>query len=300
MNRAGWRMAAYGLFAPGWAWWTCECRKVVVAAIASLAVNSVSAQGFDHEHRAWTALLKKHVVLIDGGKASQARYAGFQQDRAALKEYLAALSKVTPAEFEAWSKAQRMAFLINAYNAFTVEKVLTRYPDIRSIWDFGKVFGNPFKDRFFTLLGREGSLDWIEHETLRKPGPYDEPRVHYAVNCASIGCPMLREEAYVAARLEAQLEEQARRFLSDRSRKRYHAESGRLEVSRIFDWFQEDWTSGHRGFEGKSAAVRTREQYFAAYAELLADRPENRKAIVDGKAPLRFLDYDWRLNDVRQ
>ena len=273
---------------------------LIKAVLVALAMSSAHAQSFDHEHQAWTALLKKHVVLVDGGKASQVRYAGFQQDRAALKDYVAALSKVAPAEFEAWSKAQRMAFLINAYNALAVEKVLTRYPDIQSIWDFGKVFGNPFKDRFFTLLGREGSLDWIEHETLRKPGAYDEPRVHYAVNCASVGCPMLREEAYVAARLEAQLEEQARRFLSDRSRNRYHPESGRLEVSRIFDWFREDWTSGYRGLEGKGAAVRTREQYFAGYAELLAERPEHRKTVAEGKAPLRFLDYDWRLNDARR
>jgi hypothetical protein len=275
-----------------------DARLIMVLGLLALPLGSAQAQ-FDHEHQAWTALLRKHVVLVDGGKASQVRYAGFQLERAALKAYLDTLSKVTPAEFDGWSKARQMAFLINAYNAFTVEKVLTRYPDIRSIWDFGKVLGNPFKDRFFTLLGRQGSLDGIEHETLRRPGVYDEPRVHYAVNCASIGCPMLREEAYVAARLDAQLEEQARRFLSDRSRNRYHPESGRLEVSRIFDWFKEDWTNGYRGLEGKRDAVRSREQYFAGYAELLADQPEHRKAIADGKAPLRFLDYDWRLNDAR-
>ena len=148
-----------------------------------------------------------------------------------------------------------MAFLINAYNAFTVEKILTRYPDIKSIRDFGKVFGNPWKDKFFTLLGQECTLDGIEHEMLRKHGAYDEPRVHFAVNCASIGCPMLREEAYVAERLDAQLEEQAERFLSDRTRNRYSAQTGALEVSKIFDWFKEDWTSGYRGFAGRQAPI---------------------------------------------
>jgi hypothetical protein len=268
--------------------------------VAQLFAGGAAAQSFDHEHAAWTALLRKHVVLVDGGKASQVRYAGFQQDRSALKNYLASLSKVTPPEFEGWSKAQRMAFLINAYNAFTVEKILTRYPDIRSIWDFGRFFGNPFKDRFFNLLGQPATLDGIEHEMLRKPGAYDEPRVHFAVNCASIGCPMLREEAYVAERLDAQLEEQARRFLSDRSRNRYSARRGALEVSRIFDWFKEDWTSGYRGFEGKREPIRSREQYFAAYATLLADSPAHQKPILDQKAGLRFLDYDWALNDARK
>ncbi len=273
---------------------------ITAALLLALATGSATAQEFDHEHRAWTALLKKHVVLLEGGKASQVRYAGFAQDRRELKGYLDSLSKVAQQEFAGWSKAQRAAFLINAYNAFTVEKILTRYPDIRSIWDFGKIFGNPFKDRFFTLLGSASFLDRVEHETLRRPGAYDEPRVHFAVNCASIGCPMLREEAYVAERLDAQLEEQAARFLSDRSRNRYNAETGRLEVSKIFDWFKEDWTSGYRGLEGKAPPVASREQFFARYAALLADTPEHRKQIQDQKADLRFLDYDWALNDARR
>jgi hypothetical protein len=274
--------------------------RILFFVLALTAVPTASAQGFDHSHAAWTALLKKHVVLLDGGKASQVRYAGFAKDRPALKSYLDSLSKVTQQEFGGWSKAQRAAFLINAYNAFTVEKILTRYPDIRSIWDFGKFFGNPFKDRFFRLLGSESYLDRVEHETLRKPGAYDEPRVHFAVNCASIGCPMLREEAYVAERLDAQLEEQAVRFLSDRSRNRYNPESGTLEVSKIFDWFQEDWTSGYRGLDGKTPPDQSREQYFARYAARLADRPEHRRLIQDRKTALQFLEYDWRLNDAAQ
>ena len=271
---------------------------ITLLGLLALPAGNLQAQ-FDHEHTAWTALLKKHVVLVDGGKSSQVRYAGFQLERAALKSYLGSLSKVTRQEFDSWSKAQQAAFLINAYNAHTIEKILTRYPDIKSIWDFGKIFGNPFKDRFFTLLGQEASLDQIEHETLRKPGAYDEPRVHFAVNCASIGCPMLREEAYVAARLDAQLEEQARRFLSDRTRNRYNGETGRLEVSKIFDWFKDDWTSGYRGLESKSAPARSREQYFAGYAPLLAQRPEHRKIIEEQRAPIQFLDYDWSLNYAR-
>jgi hypothetical protein len=233
------------------------------------------------EHRAWDALLKKHVVVLDGGKASQLRYAGMARDRADLKAYLQSLSEVTQAQFDGWSRQEQMAFLINAYNAFTVEKILARYPDIRSIWDFGRLFGNPFKDQFFVLLGHRRSLDWIEHEKLRKS--YREPRIHYAVNCAAVGCPMLREEAYVASRLNAQLEEQARRFLSDRTRNRLR--EGRLEVSKIFDWFKQDF--------------EPREAYFARYASLLADHPRERDAISGGKIVLRFLDYDWSLNDAR-
>lgn len=276
-------------------------KRLVVALILTLGSPGVAlAQDFDHQHAAWSELLKRNVVLVDGGKASRVRYDSFQKDRAQLKAYLESLSKVSEQEFSGWSKERQLAFLVNAYNAFTVEKILTRYPDIQSIWDFGKIFGNPFRDRFFTLLERESYLDRVEHETLRKPGAYDEPRVHFAVNCASIGCPMLREEAYVAERLDAQLEEQARRFLSDRSRNRYNAESGRLEVSKIFDWFMEDWMSGYRGFEGKAVPIRSREQFFAAYAALLADSPGGQKQVLEQKAEIRFLDYDWALNDAKR
>ena len=128
-----------------------KLKFLLVAAFLLLPLHA-AAQSFDHSHKAWDALLKKHVVLISGGKASQLDYAGMMKDREALKAYLGTLSSVSEAELAGWSKPQRMAFLINAYNAFTVEKILTRYPNLKSIWDFGKVFGNPFKDDFFMLL----------------------------------------------------------------------------------------------------------------------------------------------------
>ena len=273
---------------------------VSLVLLAAVFASHSPAQGFDHSHAAWDALLKKNVVLLQGGIASQMRYAGMAKDRAALKAYLDTLSKVGEADFKGWSKAQQMAFLINAYNAFMVEKVLTRYPNIKSVWDFGKLFGNPFKDDFFSLFGRKFSLDAIEHETLRKPGAYDEPRVHYAVNCASVGCPMLREEAYAADRLERQLDEQTVRFLSDRSRNRYSAGNARLEVSEIFRWFKEDWSSGYRGYDGKSTPITSSEQFFARHAGLLTDHPEHQKIVAEGKASIAHLDYDWSLNDVRK
>jgi hypothetical protein len=261
--------------------------------ILALAFGSTSvlAQAFDHSHGAWDALVKKHVLLVSGKNASQVRYTEFARDRAALKGYLAALSGVAEAEFKGWSKAQQMAFLINAYNAFTVELILANYP-VKSIKDIGSdLFSNRWKKKFFKLLGRDSYLDQVEHEMLRKPGNYDEPRVHFAVNCASIGCPMLREEAFTAVALEAQLEEQAVRFLSDRSRNRISAQ-GRLEVSKIFDWFKEDWSSGYQG-------IKSREQFFARYATLLSDKPEQQKLVAEGKAPISHLEYDWTLNDFR-
>ena len=266
-------------------------RGALVALGASTLWRASAAESFDHRHAAWTALLRKHVMLITGGHASQLRYAGMAADRASLKAYLASLAAVGRAAFDAFGREQQMAFLINAYNAHTVELVLTRYPKLESIKELGTLLQSPWKQRVAPLLGATMSLDGIEHDTLRARGRYDDPRIHFAVNCASIGCPMLREEAYVASRLESQLDEQALRFMSDRSRNRFNAAARRLEVSRIFDWYGEDFRLGQRGIASAPA-------FFARYAEGLADAPADREWVRGERAPVSYLDYDWRLNDV--
>lgn len=268
--RCGWLMAMASVLVSGSAW---------------------AQTAFDHSHAAWTALLKRHVVVLRGGQASEVRYAGFSADRAELKAYLQALSNVTEAEFRAFGKPRQQAFLINAYNAFTVELILTKYPGIRSIKDLGTLFQSPWKISWVPLLGAKVSLDEIEHEMLRQRGRYDDPRVHFAVNCASVGCPALREEAFVAERLDDQLEQQARRFLSDRSRNRFNPQRNRLEVSKIFDWYGEDFRLGHRGISSLS-------DFLARFADQLADSADQRERIRSRRADVVFLDYDWALNDA--
>jgi hypothetical protein len=264
-------------------------RAAAVAALPLLPVPA-AAQGIDHAP--WTALLQRHVVLLRGGQASQARYAGFAADRPALKAYLDSLSAVPRTAFESWGKPAQMALLINAYNAFTVELILTKYPALKSIKDLGSLFSSPWKPKWVPLLGDTVSLDDIEHGMLRARGRYDDPRIHFAVNCASIGCPMLREEAFTADRLDAQLDEQARRFLADRTRNRWNPQRGRLEVSKIFDWYGEDFRLGHRGISSLPG-------YLAGFADLLADAPADRARVRAGQADVAFLDYDWALNDAR-
>ncbi len=261
---------------------------------ATLLAGTVRAQGagLDHAHAAWTALLRKHVRLVRGGQATQVAYAGFAADRGALRAYLDSLSAVTPAAFAGWSKSERQAFLINAYNAFTVELILTKYPDLKSIKDLGSLLSSPWKPTWIPLLGGKVSLDDIEHAMLRKRGDYDDPRVHFAVNCASIGCPALREEAFVAARLDAQMHEQTLRFMSDRTRNRFNAQRGRLELSKIFDWYGEDFRLGHRDITSLPA-------FAASYADQLADAPADRDRIRNGRVDIAFTDYGWALNDVR-
>ena len=258
--------------------------------LALFLAAALPAAALDHSHKAWDELLKKHVRYVQDGNASRVDYAGFARDRAQLKAVLDDYQKVTRAEFDGWTKPQQQAFLINAYNAFTVEKILRRYPDIKSIRDYGTVFGNPWKDKFFTLFGQPSYLDFIEHETLRKEGVYDEPRVHVAVVCASIGCPMLRNEAFTADKLDAQLEDGMRRFLSDSTRNRYNPQTKKLEVSKIFDWYGKDFEKGYKGYGSVKATL-------AKYADLLAQSAEDREAVRSQKADVAFLDYDWSLND---
>lgn len=262
--------------------------RILLWSLLLLSAQALAA--FDHGHTAWNALLHRHVVLSQNGSATQVKYADFKRDRAALKSYLDSLSGVSRQEFDAWSKPEQLAFLINAYNAFTVELILTRYPDLESIKDFGNFINNPWKKKFFKLFGKPTTLDEIEHGMIRAEGVYDDPRIHMAVNCASVGCPALRHEAFVPDKLDTQMEDAVKRFLSDATRNRYSR--GMLEVSKIFDWYGKDFNKGFRGARSVNA-------FLAAYASQLSKRPEDQQTIRDGKANLRFLDYDWSLNDYK-
>ena len=260
--------------------------KHLFAGLLLLLCGLAQAQ-YDHNHAGWDALVKKHVRWLPDNKQSRIDYAGLQRERAELKKVLDAQSAVPKAEFDQWPREQRMAFLINAYNAFTVELILTKYPDLKSIKDLGSFVQSPWKKKFFSLLGEPRTLDWIEHEQLRPL--YNEPRVHAAVNCASIGCPALRNEAFTAAKLEAQLEDGMLRFLGDRTRNRVLG--GQLEVNAIFKWFKEDFEKGHQGF----AKV---EDVFAKYAAQLSDKPDEQARLRAKALPISHLEYDWSLNVV--
>lgn len=262
----------------------------------SLVSARLPAMDFDHEHAAFSALLRRHVVVLPGEHASRVDYRGLAVEHDALNRYLQTLSGVSRAAFERFSRPQQMAFLINAYNGYTLALVLRHYP-VDSIKDIGDWFSSPWKQTFIHLLDEDVSLDHIEHTWLREPGRYDDLRVHFAVNCASVGCPMLREEAYVPDRLDAQLEAQTQRFLGDRSRN--GVVDGRLRVSPIFKWYVEDWQRGARGIAGTLPVTRSVNDFLARYAERLADGAPERAAIAAGRLALIASAYDWALNDAR-
>ncbi len=231
---------------------------------------------FDHSHAAWTRLLGRFV------RDGSVDYAGLRAGTDDLRSYLASLEAVRPAAYEAWSRSERLAFWINAYNAYTVRLILEHYP-VESIKDIGSLFKSPFSKVFIPLRGLRGrdlSLEDIEHGILRKE--LREPRIHFAIVCASKGCPALRAEAYRAADLERQLDEAARGFLRDPMKNRIDLASRTLALSPIFKWFRED-------FEGASGSL-------PEFVARLVDEPTSRALREGGRFRIEFLDYDWTLN----
>jgi hypothetical protein len=218
------------------------------------------------DHSPFTTLLAKYVVE-DG-----VRYAAWQTDaadREALSAYVAALAAAKPSEL---TRYQRLAFWINAYNALTLDMLLEHYP-VKSIRDIDSAW----KRKVTTVEGRELSLDEIEHDIIRKE--WKEPRVHFALNCAAASCPPLRPEAYDGPRLHEQLEEQTRAFLADAMENRGD-EKGRLRLSRIFDWYRED-------FEQEKVSLF---HWLRPYLAGLEGRDS-------ADVRIHFEDYDWRLNE---
>ena len=145
-------------------------KTLVIQPFFAIAILSASLSAYaDFNHQSWDRLLNKHVTMTHGGKASVVNYAGMQTDKSKLASYLEASSNVSQAEFNRWNKNEQLAFLINVYNAGTVDLVLTKYPNIKSIKDIGGLFGSPWKQEFIPLLGKTRSLDDIEHNLIRDP-----------------------------------------------------------------------------------------------------------------------------------
>lgn len=245
----------------------------------------LASERFDHT--SWQSLLQRHVYDLRGGQATEVDYAGFSQQRDDLKAYLNQLADVSQKQFDQWEKPEQLAFLINAYNAWTIELILTRYPELDSIKDLGSLFSSPWKKEFIPLLGEVRSLDDIEHSLIRGSDRYNEPRIHFAVNCASIGCPALARTAYTGDQLEQKLEQATQGFLMDRTRNRLNDDE--LEVSSIFKWYREDFEQGWRNTDSLAA-------FLALYSDALGLTQEQRLRLQQNKTDIDFLSYDWKLN----
>ena len=216
-------------------------------------------------HSKWDALLKTHV-----SKLGTVNYKGFKTDQAKLTAYLLDLESNVPSA--AWSKNETMAYWINAYNAYTVQLMVKNYP-LKSIMDL-KYNGKSAWDYKWIKIGTETlSLNDIEHVKLRKK--YKDARIHFTVNCASFSCPVLLNSAYIATKLEAQLEAQAILFINDPKRNQISASSAK--VSQLFEWYQDDFTTG-----GKTVI-----DYLNKYS----------KTKIKAGTNIGYMNYNWNLNE---
>lgn len=235
---------------------------------------------FDHTHKSWDDLLKSTVAFNSEKTKSQISYKKI--DREILRGYLADLSSISEDQFRLFSKAQKLSFLINSYNAFTVSLVLEHYP-VKSIKSIGGLFRSPWKTTFVPLRGQLVTLDKIEHEWIRADQELMDPRIHFALNCAAIGCPALQDKAFTPDNLESLLQSGLVNFLTDSSRNRFNPEKNRFEISAIFDWFKDDFKD-----------VR---KYLVQNTESIW--PTAWKEALKSGSPIQYLDYDWDLNDAK-
>lgn len=201
-------------------------------------------------------------------------YQGFAADEGKLDAYLDFLASLDPGMMP---RNEKFAFYINAYNAWTIKLILTKYPDLTSIKDLGSFFSSPWKKKICRINGRMLSLDEIEHDILRPE--FQDPRVHFAINCASKSCPKLISEPYDGQILDSQLDAVTKGFINNPERN--YLSGTTLYVSKIFKWFKEDFTSGVLAF-------------FLAHAsgELKRSLLANADTIT-----IKYLDYDWSLNN---
>jgi len=239
----------------------------VFISVTSCAQKSVSSTDCESlNHQAWTELLQAHVD--SNGSVS---YKGFVADSVRLDQYLNTLSDCYPNA--SWSREEKLAYWINAYNAFTVKLIVDNYP-VSSIKDIKK--GIPFVNsvwdiKFFEIGGQKMDLNEIEHSILRKE--FNEPRIHFSIVCASISCPKLRNEAFEAKKLEQQLQQQAIDFINDSTKNNIGKEE--LQLSSLFNWFEKDFTK-----------ETTLKEYVRKYA----------KHDFDMATKVKYMEYNWNLN----
>ena len=238
---------------------------------AQSAAAAVSAPTVDHT--AWNTMLGAYVTngMVD--------YDAFQRDPR-FASYLAQLARVPVAPL---SRNQQLAYWINVYNAYTIELLYSR-KERKSIRNINKVLGvsvkSPWAEPIVKADGRTLTLDDVEHEIIRKQ--FKEPRIHVALVCAAIGCPPLRSEAFTADRIEAQLDDQARRFLAQQKKNRVDVKTGTVYGSPIFTWYRED-------FGGTLNGVG------AFWARYTLAGPEQ-ELLRSGKFKWVDTDYDWKIN----
>jgi hypothetical protein len=268
------------------------CGLLIAIALLAQATCGASANAFDHEYRLLADVLKDHV------RGPRVDYAALKADRASLDGAAAQFDSPATRGEAGWTPAQRKAFWINAYNAFTLRAIVDHYP-IKSGWftlsprNSIRQIDGVWTDLKHQAAGRTVTLDDIEHRILRPT--YKDARIHFAVNCASISCPPLAAEPYRATTLDAQLDAAGTRFLT--SPEGLKVEDDALRVSSIFKWYGEDFVEQYAPL-----VPGTRDSHERGILGAIVKHGPSAAADLarSGRPAVRYLSYDWSLNDVQR
>ena len=261
--------------------WRFPLACVAIAALSNCA--SAQTPNLSMDYAPFARTLRDYVT--DHGWV---RYEQLRDDREGLDRFVAQIARVSPESHPELftTDAEQMAYWINAYNALVLQGVLNKYP-VKSVRDIGFLFGF-FRRMKFTVGVRRMTLDDIEHRELRKK--FLEPRIHFAVNCASISCPKLAREPYLPEKLDEQLDRAARDFLQDGIAVRSDPEKNEIRISKIFDWYDDDFLRYQQKLRpGEKPSVLDYLRPFLSESVQSFLRTRNPK--------LRHLSYDWGLND---
>jgi len=257
---------------------------------ALVTAGLLAALAFDRDYSAYRAALERSA------RPSRVDYAGLKAQRGDLDAAVRNFGEVSAGEERAWPRNERIAFWTNAYNAFTLRAIIDHYPIGGAFLSLSPRNSIRQIDGVWTKLtwqaaGRRVTLDDIEHRILRPE--FKDPRVHFALNCASVGCPPLRAEPYRAADLDRQLDEAARTYLG--SAEGLRLDGTTLRVSSIFKWYGQDFVERYAGSVGGDRNPRER-----AILGVVAQYgpPAAAATARDGRVKIAYLTYDWSLNDI--
>ena len=263
--------------------------------LTAISVNNAVAQSYDHSP--CDSLLQKFVVdgMVD--------YGGLQKNRELLAECMENLEKIDPKDFQSWPQDRQKAFWIDAYNVITIEGVVRNYPikgggllsrmrfpsnSIRQISDFWDTV-------FITVMGQDITLDDIEHEILRKE--FKDPRIHFVLVCAAMGCPLLESKAFVADDVHQRLERAAENFINNPHKVRLDKVKDVLFLSSIFAWYKGDFPASDKAQRQFGKYGKKERGVVAFVTEYLP--MADVQYILDLQPKIKYLDYDWSLNEQR-
>ncbi len=240
--------------------------------------RGADATPFDRNWLAYSQLLDRFVEngLVD--------YQALRQDRGPLDSLVAIIGS---ASLNGWSEDDKLAFYINAYNIITLRSIIDEYP-VRSIRDIDGVWDGTA----WPVAGQRMTLDFLEHELIRVR--FDEARIHFALVCAAISCPPLQRWAYVGDSLDSQLEHVSAAFLNNTERNRLDPQRGRAELSRLFDWFRDDFVSRYF-VEGQFPHLDEADAAVMSFVTSFRE-PTETAQLRAIRWKIDYLDYDWRLN----